>query len=115
MSLQMLGPLSCATLKESLVRAQHAVQAPSLEGPCQFVPMSSYGIFLQGNQQYSSFLGFNKRIFPWELVAAALNGSKDRQVVYLLVPSGNCLQSPFLQSISKVYPVPEGYAQHNTA
>lgn len=76
--------------------------------------MSSYGIFLQGKQLYSSFLGSNKRTFPWKSVAAALEGGKDTQVIYLLVPSGNCLQSPLLQATGEVCTVPEGYAQHST-
>lgn len=91
------------------------MQTPSLEGPTLFAPMSSYGIFLQGNQQYSSFLGFGERTFPWELVPAALCGGKDMQVIYLLVPSGSCLKSPLLQSTGKVYPASEQYAQERAA
>lgn len=49
-------------------------------------------------------------MLAWKFVAAALSGGKDMQVIYLLVPSGSCLQSPLLQATGEVYPVPEGYA-----
>lgn len=53
-------------------------------------------------------------MFPWEQVAAVLDGGKDSQVAYLMVLSGSCLQSPLLQSTGKVYPGPNEYTQDNT-
>ena len=89
---------------------QDTVQTRSLEGPPQFAPMSFYGIFIQGIQPYSSFIGSNKRLFPWKFVAASLDEGKNMCIIYLLILSGSCLQSPLLQETGEVCPVPKGCA-----